>query len=317
MLLVACYGPHPERGAPCEPKAPNCPSGQMCVLEVDSYVCDTGPGSSPIDAPLLPPVDALVTLPDAPSYDASPSDLDGDGIPNAADNCPTTPNPEQYNEDGDKFGDVCDPCPPVADDAPLDTDGDGVADACDPRPTQPGDTIVLFEGFHAALPAAWNQFGTWTVANDAASTDATGGHATLTIAGPTSGHVTVRAALTLDGIAATGDASVGVLDTYDHTTAPRKGVHCHLTRWATSTPLAVVPLHAAPEVDAPYQMSVGQSYTLDQRHDGSNYSCVAHNGGAQQMVTVTSTLAPAVPEVGLRLTHTAATFQWLLVVSNP
>lgn len=316
VFVVACYGPHAETGAPCQPKAPLCPSGQTCVLDVDTYVCSTGPGTSPSDAPMQP-IDAMVTPPDAPSYDATPADLDGDGIPNTADNCPTTPNPEQYNEDGDAFGDACDPCPPVADDAPVDTDNDGVADACDPRPTQAGDQIVLFEGFHAALPGGWNQFGTWTIANDAASTDATGGHATLTIAGPTTGHVSVSAALTLDGLAATGDASVGVLDAYDHTAAPRKGVHCHLTRWSSSTPLAVVPLHDAPEHDAPYQMTVGESYTLAQRHDGTDYTCVARHGSAQQNVTTTSTLAPNAPEVGFRLTHAAATFQWLLVVSNP
>lgn len=316
VLVAACYAPHPETGAPCQPKAPICPSGQMCVLEGDTYVCDTGPGTgSHPDAP--PPVDARVAPPDAASYDATPADLDGDGIANAADNCPTTPNPNQYNEDGDSFGDACDPCPPVADNAPLDSDNDGVADACDPRPTQAGDKIVLFEGFRGALPAAWNQFGTWTVANGVASTDATGGRATLTIAGPTTGHLSVSSELTLDGLAGSGDASVGVLDAYDHTVAPRKGVHCHLTRWGTNTPLAVVPLHDAPEHDAPFEMTIGKRYTITQRHDGTDYTCSAQNGGAQQTITTTSALAPNVPEIGLRLTHAAATFRWVMVVANP
>jgi len=318
VLVVACYGPHAETGAPCEPKTHLCPAGQMCVLEVDSYVCDTAPGagSNPIDAP-MPPIDAVVTPPDSPSYDATPTDLDGDGIPNTADNCPTTPNPQQENEDSDAFGDACDPCPPIADDAPPDSDSDGVADACDPRPTQGGDTIVLFEGFHAALPGGWNQSGTWTIASDAASTDATGGRATLTIAGATTGHVSVSTAFTLDALNGSADASVGVVDAYDHTASPRKGVHCHLTDWGSSSPLAVVPLHDAPEHDAPYQITVGRSYTLQQRHDGSNYTCSAQSGAAQQTVTVTSGLAPATPEVGFRITHAAATFKWLLVVSNP
>ncbi|HKZ49062.1 MAG TPA: putative Ig domain-containing protein [Thermoplasmata archaeon] len=35
-------------------------------------------------------------------------DTDGDGIPNATDNCPTVPNPTQTDSDGDDIGDACD-----------------------------------------------------------------------------------------------------------------------------------------------------------------------------------------------------------------
>lgn len=35
-------------------------------------------------------------------------DLDGDGVPNATDNCPATPNVEQTDADGDGTGDACD-----------------------------------------------------------------------------------------------------------------------------------------------------------------------------------------------------------------
>lgn len=45
-------------------------------------------------------------------------DYDGDGIPDALDNCPLVPNAAQADSDNDKIGDVCDP-----DD--LDRDGDG------------------------------------------------------------------------------------------------------------------------------------------------------------------------------------------------
>ncbi len=38
-------------------------------------------------------------------------DTDGDGIPDAEDNCPAVPNPEQEDTDGDGVGDVCDSCP--------------------------------------------------------------------------------------------------------------------------------------------------------------------------------------------------------------
>ena len=42
----------------------------------------------------------------APS--GAPTDSDGDGIPDATDNCPLVPNPDQRDADGDGIGDACD-----------------------------------------------------------------------------------------------------------------------------------------------------------------------------------------------------------------
>ncbi len=47
---------------------------------------------------------------------AVPDDRDGDGVPNAADNCSHMPNPGQRDSDGDGFGNRCD----------ADVDGDGL-----------------------------------------------------------------------------------------------------------------------------------------------------------------------------------------------
>jgi len=41
----------------------------------------------------------------------STTDGDGDGVPDAHDNCPNRPNTGQENSDGDMFGDTCDICP--------------------------------------------------------------------------------------------------------------------------------------------------------------------------------------------------------------
>ncbi len=72
------------------------------------------------------------------------NDFDGDGIPNEADNCPFTPNPDQDDVNGDGVGDACvgdfdgDGVPDSADNCPedpnpdqADVDLDGIGDVCD------------------------------------------------------------------------------------------------------------------------------------------------------------------------------------------
>ncbi|HEU5430607.1 MAG TPA: malectin domain-containing carbohydrate-binding protein, partial [Thermomicrobiales bacterium] len=63
-------------------------------------------------------------------------DADGDGVPDAVDNCPGYPNPDQADADGDGYGDVCDgspqgpgSTPPTPEPAPKnDNAGGGSAD---------------------------------------------------------------------------------------------------------------------------------------------------------------------------------------------
>jgi hypothetical protein len=72
-------------------------------------------------------------------------DADGDGIPDADDNCPHVSNPGQLDTDGDGLGNACDPdddndgaadgsdnCALVANPDQTDTDRDGLGNACDP-----------------------------------------------------------------------------------------------------------------------------------------------------------------------------------------
>ncbi|MDP4008436.1 MAG: S-layer homology domain-containing protein [Candidatus Peregrinibacteria bacterium] len=106
--------------------------------------------SSPVDY-----CDPDNTLPGCSNEDTT-TDTDGDGVPDATDNCPDILNADQLDTDGDGVGDACDDdddepivdsdldgvadsvdnCPAIANPSQLDTDGDGLGDPCDPSPTE-------------------------------------------------------------------------------------------------------------------------------------------------------------------------------------
>jgi hypothetical protein len=82
------------------------------------------------------------------------TDTDGDGVSEAADNCPSIPNPDQLNTDDDMEGDACDEdddgdnwediydnCPIVPNANQEDVDEDGKGDACDTCPNDPLDDV--------------------------------------------------------------------------------------------------------------------------------------------------------------------------------
>jgi hypothetical protein len=88
-----------------------------------------------------------------------PGDMDGDGVPDAMDNCPSVFNPirpvdngKQGDADGDGLGDACDPCPRDASATtctpfdPNDTDSDGVPNASDNCPNTPNADQIDADG---------------------------------------------------------------------------------------------------------------------------------------------------------------------------
>ena len=87
---------------------------------------------------------------DMGAFEAQALDSDGDGVPDADDNCVATPNPDQLDTDADGAGDACDAdddndghadgsdnCPLVANSDQADFDLDGIGDSCDPQTGPP------------------------------------------------------------------------------------------------------------------------------------------------------------------------------------
>ncbi|WP_163867124.1 lamin tail domain-containing protein [Myxococcus eversor] len=117
------------------------------------FSCTT-PANEPVCEPRRASTDsrfpASVTGSTAYSGDPTGTDVDGDGIADAQDNCPSVFNPVrpmdqgiQRDEDGDGVGDACDVCPLNANTTlcarpnPNDSDADGVINAVDNCPSVP------------------------------------------------------------------------------------------------------------------------------------------------------------------------------------
>jgi hypothetical protein len=64
-------------------------------------------------------------------------EIDGDGVPDDCDNCPTMTNSDQVDGDADGRGDACDNCLEISNAVQADADGDGAGDACDCQPSDP------------------------------------------------------------------------------------------------------------------------------------------------------------------------------------
>jgi Thrombospondin type 3 repeat len=300
--LAACYAPKPLAGAPCTPPPAGegaCPSGQTCSPD---GVC-----LSPGDVGMPPDGGGGGAEADAPS-----DDIDGDGVKNAADNCPKVGNPDQANDDGDAFGDACDPCPPFPDGVVVDPDGDGVSGLCDPFPLTGGDHIALFESFRGpGLPAGWVALGTWSfVGGNAVVTSADGDLNYLTIPHPHLAKTSVLTQMTVDDLVGNGARGLGPVQLYQP--SPSRGIVCELLRNGNGPKLTLLDTGGSGMTigDADATFDVGTTAMLTNRRDGMAYEC--SNGTAT--VPGPTAYTTASPSLGLRAKSASGRFAWVLVV---
>ena len=88
LMVTACFTPSPPAEVPCDPDSPACPTGQRCVRGIDGYVCSTGDGLAPGDAPLAN-ADAEIDGPPPPTaiqktYAATVAECIAPNFPNPA-----------------------------------------------------------------------------------------------------------------------------------------------------------------------------------------------------------------------------------------
>lgn len=310
-LVSACFDPHPPTGAPCSPSSP-CPISQQCVI--DQCV---GPDRGPIDAGVsdTPLVDAAI---DAMS---TAMDRDGDGVANDQDNCPDLANADQGDEDGDHVGDACDPCP--IDTSTADPDGDGVAGSCDPHPNTAGDKIVLFDGFHHALPKSWTLVGSAEqTGDDMVLTAMAGNHANAVPPLDAFTNGMIMAGLTVTSLVPNVDSAIAVSLPYDPNTDD--GMFCELDQSMGTTPSdRFVSLYEALPADTfrgtrMFMWGLATEYRISLVKSGSNYACAfAFAGGATQTTSGTSAKTVALPKASIGAYGAAAKAAWILVVSSP
>ena len=120
-----------------------------------------------------------------------PTDTDGDGVPDAADNCPNVPNPGQADADGDGIGDDCDVNFPSLVVNSTNDPGDGACDAagCTLREAitkanaAPGADTIIFD------PAAFAAPGPHTINLSGALPNLS---SDITLRGPGANILTVR-----------------------------------------------------------------------------------------------------------------------------
>ena len=316
LLLAACYSPHAPTGVPCAPgAAARCPTGQVCEQRDGLDVC-VGVGEAVGDAG----ADGDPRLDSDVGGDAATDDPDGDGVTTAADNCPAQANPAQYDEDGDALGDECDPCPLLrpAGDVQSDLDGDGVGDACDPHPGAVGDRLVLFESFHAGVPAGWTPVGPWTGGPGAVSTISSGGDALLYPPAPVAAtdRFTLQARV-VPGQAFGGDPR-GIGPAGPVLPDSSDGVACELVDSGGLPELALVDLSRASFIaSVPYAFQPGQAYNLTLVRSSAQFMCsVEGPAGARSVMRSSFPSSPAAL-IGLSASSFGGQFAWLQYITSP
>jgi hypothetical protein len=307
LAQAACFNPRVPLGVPCSFDK-SCPEGQACVAGICGGTADL------VDAALE--VDAA---------EAGIADRDGDGVPDAIDNCPDMPNPDQSNVDGDALGDACDPCPIDADNTDL--DGDGVPGLCDPHPDTIGDKIVAFQTFHGAIPSTWQVVGTGTITatGDGAVFTDTANQTAALVAPVTApfGNGMIMASVIVDETPGGNNVRPALTLGLPYNPATDRGILCqlHAPNPGSMTGREVSLFDSLANMEPAnnqFVWATATPYRLTMIRNGTSYLCSATDGnGVVKAANGGTNSTPAQSEVAVVASGTSAHVAWVLVVSSP
>jgi|GEM_PF-2944937 len=281
--------------------------------------CGFTPSGQALDAGsdgLAPPIDAVIAELDAAMIDAPPGpDADGDGVPDATDNCRDLANPNQRDHDGDGLGDVCDFCPHLADPTTPqpDVDGDEVGDACDPIDGT-AQRIALFEGFYDNA-AGWTTGTRWRIVDGHMVLMAATASAVILLPDSDFGNGTyAEVGFTLDTVVA-GHAGV-MFGATTQASGSVDGYACMVRRPANGTDeLALRRFTAMPDEASETfkpRFASDQFVSMQGGYDSAEQECIGEVEGDLISAPLPSTIHPGTA-IGLRGQGMAARFDFLIV----
>jgi hypothetical protein len=248
---------------------------------------------------------------------ASGDDVDSDGLPNEMDYC-NAGEGGQYDEDRDLIGDDCDKCPIASPPASPDPDGDDVDAPCDPDSREPGDQIVVFEGFRNGIPATWTKTGTWEQRGGDAVATAAGTEISLTTALPlTTSKMALLIQYRVDAVDAAANGSYIGLIARDQRPASNAVVRCGSQRSAAVGDALSLEgdqgAMSAPVADAFNSASL---YSVALRLQGVQAGC-AMQADATAVAAQAATSGEALTQAGVFVKGGTARFSYVLAIQRP
>lgn len=247
-------------------------------------------------------------------------DVDGDGIANGLDFCEHVAGGD-HDEDLDGIGDECDACPIASPTGQAESDQDAVDSPCDRDSREPGDKIIVFNGFHAPVAGA---SAAWTFQ---------GGEAVVTPVGDAveelvipltraTNHISIQAAYRIDAVAAGAAASEAAVITKTVLPLGTSQVQCGTARiggsdavlLATAMNGSLTNEMLSPVANA---FNPASQYNVVHQIDAASAKCAVagdtrEDSGAAQLTSDGSTPTQAI----LHVRGATVRFAYLLVVAR-
>jgi hypothetical protein len=226
-----------------------------------------------------------------------------------------------HDEDGDGIADAADDCPGTANTNQADVDGDGVGDDCDPDNTT-AQSIVMFEAFGDGVLPAWTATGAanWTIVGD----DLVGAYTDIESSafvapGDLSPPLTITVAYKLVDLDMTSsNRTKSVVDAFDVPTVDsQKCGEASPTNHVIGHEMAGTTVDAT-NIAYTHGFDVGAEYVTTMTHTATEIVCVTEIPalGAVGRIEVRRPPFRTTGRVGLRIRSVIAAYHYVLVIGG-